>query len=330
MSVRTITATGTNLIASFSAKKIVAVSSNTGDTTQTVSAVGPVAGVGTTNTLALAGKVENISTNTYDSLSHLSLNASVAGSVYIRATGTAATGYHILMAQPANNDTAILGLTGFTQTYTFKAILTGAANEILIGAAASDTSTNLRAAINGSAGAGTIYGTGTVANTQLAATGSTTTTTLTDLIPCLRSLAWNCSVTGTSQVIINPANGVNGTLLATLITSSLSAYNTLTFNTESVSTDTLPALVTPTSDSMTINSGTFTIEAIMAAATDISWKVQTSTDSGVTWRDCSTTPSVITSTLVRFTPTEHANNIRVVITANANTAATKVNMKLID
>lgn len=50
--------------------------------------------------------------------------------------------------------------------YTFKTALTSpaVANEVLVGASDSDSLDNLIAAINAAAGAGTLYGTGTVAN----------------------------------------------------------------------------------------------------------------------------------------------------------------------
>ena len=75
---------------------------------------------------------------------------------------------------PANNDT----VTVDTHVYTFKTTLTGAANEILIGGSASAALTNLKAAINGAAGAGSTYGTGTVAHTTVAASTLTSTTLL--------------------------------------------------------------------------------------------------------------------------------------------------------
>lgn len=63
----------------------------------------------------------------------------------------------------ANNETVTIG----AKVYTFKTVLTGAANEVFIGASADASLTNLAAAINGSAGAGTTYGTGTVANVDV-------------------------------------------------------------------------------------------------------------------------------------------------------------------
>lgn len=83
----------------------------------------------------------------------------------LTSTGTAADG-----------ETATIG----TRVYTFKTALTGAANEVLIGAAATNTLDNLKDAINGtsvSGNPGTIYGTGTKPHEDFTA-GTKTATTL--------------------------------------------------------------------------------------------------------------------------------------------------------
>lgn len=64
-----------------------------------------------------------------------------------------------------NNETITIG----DRVYTFKTALTGAANEVIIGAATASL-TNLKAAVNGGEGAGTIYGVGTAAHADVTAT----------------------------------------------------------------------------------------------------------------------------------------------------------------
>ncbi len=76
-------------------------------------------------------------------------------------SGERATGVLTYTAQPANNDTVVLGST----TYTYKTTLTGAANEVFIGASTIATMRNLANAINGGEGEGTAYGNGTSPNT---------------------------------------------------------------------------------------------------------------------------------------------------------------------
>ena len=72
---------------------------------------------------------------------------------------------------PANDSTLVFG----SRTYTFKTVLTGAANEIKIGDIAADTLDNVKAAFNAGAGAGTVYGTGTVAHADVIATTNSDT-----------------------------------------------------------------------------------------------------------------------------------------------------------
>lgn len=62
-----------------------------------------------------------------------------------------------------------------TVTYTMVDALSGASYEVLIGASAAASLDNLKSAINASAGAGTTYGTGTVANPHGVATTNTDT-----------------------------------------------------------------------------------------------------------------------------------------------------------
>jgi flagellin len=94
--------------------------------------------------------------------------------------GLGANASNVLSAigQPANNDTVTVG-SGAGVTYTFKTTLTGAANEILIGATATASLANLTAAVNGAAGAGVAYGTGTIANADVSAVATASTVTFT-------------------------------------------------------------------------------------------------------------------------------------------------------
>lgn len=89
------------------------------------------------------------------------------------ATRANATGLLTYAAQPANNETVTIG----SRVYTYKTTLTGAANEVKIGVDAETSRDNLVDAIMGNAGAGTTYGTGTVAHAQvLAAQGGSAST----------------------------------------------------------------------------------------------------------------------------------------------------------
>lgn len=71
----------------------------------------------------------------------------------------------ITLITGADTQTVVIG----GQTYTFNTSLTNTANNVLIGADVGAMGDNLAAAINAGAGAGTLYGTGTVANASVTA-----------------------------------------------------------------------------------------------------------------------------------------------------------------
>lgn len=78
---------------------------------------------------------------------------------FLEASLTSATGILTITANPSNAQTVTLG----AQVYTFNTVL-GAAGSVLIGVTAAASLQNLVAAINAGAGAGVVYGTGTVQN----------------------------------------------------------------------------------------------------------------------------------------------------------------------
>lgn len=81
----------------------------------------------------------------------------------------------ITLITGANTQTVVIG----GQTYTFNTSLTDTANNVLIGADVTAMAENLTAAINAGTGAGTKYGTGTVANTSVSATSALGVVTVT-------------------------------------------------------------------------------------------------------------------------------------------------------
>lgn len=87
------------------------------------------------------------------------------------SAGVKATGVLTASGVFEDGDTVTIG----TRVYTFKTTLTGAAYEVLIGAAALNSLDNLKVAINAGAGEGTAYGTGTLANDKVTATTNTDT-----------------------------------------------------------------------------------------------------------------------------------------------------------
>ena len=140
-------------------------SSNIGVTTSTLSA----------NGLNLGGAVAATGTLTQGPApAAVAATNTLTGANFTEATAAAGTltitggGNDI-----ANNDAVNIGGTG----YKFVTTLSGAANEVQIGATDTQTLLNLKAAINGaSGGAGIAYGAGTVANANVVAGAATATT----------------------------------------------------------------------------------------------------------------------------------------------------------
>ncbi len=126
--------------------------------------------------------------------------------VVLTSNAVAASGTLTLVANPTANDTVTIG----AKTYTFKASVTTTANEVKIGATASDSLDNLIAAITGGAGAGTLYGSATVASTQVtAAAGAGDTMTVTALV---RGTGGNSI--GTTETLTNAGNVFGAATLA--------------------------------------------------------------------------------------------------------------------
>jgi flagellin len=120
-----------------------------------------------------SGGAGTISTTT-GLLSSASLGL-VAGTITTNVPAVAATATVSATGLPSASET--INVAG--QTYTFVSSLTGAANQVLIGGTMAATMSNLAAAINGTAGAGTTYGTGTTANANASAVPAGTVLTLT-------------------------------------------------------------------------------------------------------------------------------------------------------
>lgn len=122
----------------------------------------------------------------------------------------------------ADGTTVTLG----NRTYTLKTALTASttANEVLLGAAAADTLDNLKAAVNGSAGGGTLYGSLTTAHTQITATTNTDTTQLfvASLAPGRAGNDLACADTTSATLTWSGttfAGGLDGTLVNALVDS---------------------------------------------------------------------------------------------------------------
>ncbi len=135
--------------------------------------------IGTNTTFNGTGVFTGTSTDVYlsDSTSGGWSTISVTtGVLSALGIGLGANASNVLSAigNATAGETVVLG----GQTYTFAAAA-GAANTVAIGGSVAATLANLAAAVNGGAGAGVAYGTGTVANTDVSAVADASSVTFT-------------------------------------------------------------------------------------------------------------------------------------------------------
>lgn len=285
--------------------------------------------------LTLGGKVERETGTLFDSVAHIILPASHAGTVKVfSSNGTAASGDIRFDSNPSDSDTIDIGVTGFAQTYTFKNTL-ASADDVKIGATAADTADNLKRAINDDGVAGTNYGTSTVANSYVSATVDGSTVTITDLLPCSRLLGWDVSESGSNFTIRTPVGGVDGSQLASIATGTdeVSSATGLVLEDLAVApptTDSVPAGITGGTQAIQVR-GRFTIWIRVGTIPggDVALKYQTSAD-GTAWRDGDSSISNFgTDADQVITPTEHAEFVRLNLTSNTLTGGTPADLRVV-
>lgn len=257
-----------------SGEKIIIRSTNAADT-MNASLSGTVSAVATAETIALLGQREVQTTNAFSGLTLAKVASAPAGTVNFYGQGGKAAGAINVAVLPANNTTLEVGLTGFTQLYTNKTTLTGAANEILIGATIYEYASNIFEAINNGTvaeanngtQAGTRYGTGTVRNTFVDAYStaayatadlnrtSQTTIYLRDRLAIIRQITWVLSSTAAAGVFTQlsaPLGGTTGELLVSLTSSATQIATEMAFYNPTLSailgTGLILAATTPTTD----------------------------------------------------------------------------------
>lgn len=263
-----------------------------------------------------------------------SVNTSAEGDISLYAFGTAGIGALRAETNPADGTTITFGLAGFTRAYRFKDTL-ALAYDVKREATATDTMLHFKKAINADGVSGTDYFAGTAANPYLSATVSGTIITLTDRIACRRQLGWSFAQSSTHFSL--PATlscGVDGVLIATILSGGSGAFDGFSLGTEDLATPTLPALLTPTTDAIALNGRAcmlrFKCNNVVSA---IALKYQTSTDN-VNWSNGVTSITSIDNNTVLapqfVTPSERCiEYLRLVFTANANTADSNVDARVI-
>lgn len=308
---------------------------------------GLVAATPTAEAIAPLGQREVQTTNSFQSLSMVKTAiGGPAGTMNFYGQGSKASGSIVIAVNPANDTTLTLGLTGFTQVYTFKTVLTGAANEILIGATIYETASNIFEAINNGTvaeanngtNAGTNYGTGTVRHLHVDAYSTsgfstadldrTTQTTIyiRDRLAIVRQLTWALSSTAAAGVFTQlsaPQGGSTGTLLSALTNSAFQTTLAMTFYNPTLSavlgTGLLLAATTPTSDALYIGGKSVNLRLYAANYTSaVTADVEVS-DDGVTWASLGITIPVLDNN-DQYWWLASSEFLRLVISVNGNTS----------
>ena len=301
------------------ASKFVVKSTSSFDNLIALAILGTVSGTPTSESVVLGNLVEKLSSNSFDGLRQVSTGSTPLGTVTIATAGTSAIGDVSALLNPTDGATLTIGLAGNTTTYRFKNTL-AAANDIKIDATATNTMLSFKKALNGESGAGTDYYSGTPVSPYFVATVSTTVVTLTDKIGCDRQLDWSFTESASNFAKRIPIGGINGTVIATLTSSLITAADPLTFSTEDHTTATLPALMVATSNSVNVQGGRTMLR--LWSNNSISYKIQSSTDQ-INWTDTSEgTVALSASTLTFVYLAEITDFIRFIITTNANTGDT--------
>mgnify|MGYP003673781227 FL=1 len=320
------TPTSNPIVAQPSTASTIYVRSTSASDTMSASVYGTVSASPDSSSVTLTGLREAVTADSFTAVTQSILATAPAGIVSAYQAGTAGTGDITGLTNPTDGDTLTIGLTGVTQAYRFKNTL-ALAYDVKIGATASITMANLKAALNADGTPGTEYYTGTLVNPLLSATVATTVVTVTDRIACNRSIAWSFAESSTNFALRIPNDGADGTLLFSFAAGITNAANSLTFSTEDHLTETLPALMLGTSNHIQVNG----VMPMLRLYSDqaISYKTESSTDL-INWTTTSEgTVALSATTLTYVNLAERADFIRFVITTNANTTDTILDARLI-
>jgi len=336
-------------------------SSNSGDT-MNITILGALNGVTVSQTVALQGQLEVQLTQLMDVFYGGYLASSPAGTVTVLRAGTAAVGaMRVTSSTTGVSGTLVLGLTGHTISYNLGANST--ANDIQqqgdntgtdIPGASATTAEYIRKGLRAGdtaegdlTGVYSSFGPGTLPNPLLAVEDiQSNVLVLKDRVACSRTLSYDWSFTAGAGVggtidMSTPTGGVDGAQLESLTTAGTvpgttgSTSISTAFDTENLSTNTLPGSSTPTTDAIQIgdvNTGSkkVTIRIITGAASNITAKYQTSTD-GVNWHDGAVAIPTINAGagVIYVETTERCEWLRVVILTNLNSGDEALDLRAI-
>lgn len=294
------------------------------------------------NPVSSGGKIEQLSAATWDNLYLAKWDSALAGVGSIFSNdGTAAIGTITILSQPADGDTFVLGLTGFTKTFTWETGTIDTNGHVKSVASATTCAANLASAINdastgsptGSEGTGWTNTDG--ASPYLIATASGASVTVTDRVSGKRLLGWTTTTSDASKVAISAIRGgIDGTKIvdipAASTTASTSASSGIDLDSEDLATTNASGLLTGASDSVATR-GRFVVD-IHCTDPDASVvaKIEMSNDN-TNWRDATSTIANLNATQTQKIAGDDcfAPYARINFTTWAVTAARAYNIKII-
>lgn len=344
-----VTNTG-DLVNPITPQKLIALSSSDMDT-QNLSIVGATSTpTNVVETRALTGRLEKEwATNSLATLTGLQLASAAVGVIAVYGQGQKAVGYIRVDTLPANNKILRIGLIGHTRTYTFKTTLTGAANEIALGADKFVCARNIRRAVDAATGSGTSFGTGTTANEYAdgwADSGFTTAdldgTTqnqlyLVDVLATNRLLPWDLFSDDGGLTLAAPTGGGLGQLIGRIEPTGTQNVVSMDFMCPGLVIGTLFAGTTPTTDK--VRPGGRPCIVRIAAGTlpsTVQARFELSDDEGVNWYTKGGTINIVTGYDAAFgfgadtsDPIQLTETVRLVVSSNPNTVNVPLHIVLI-
>ena len=307
--------------------KIVVRSTSDSDDGFALSIYGDVSGVPSVDTSAGGrGRTETQTTSTFETLTQIISTDPAVGTITGLLPGTSAVGDIRGDVNPSNGDSILIGTVSQYLEYRFKNSLS-TLGDVKIGATIHDTMFNLNAAINASGTPGVEYYGSIDANPIFSGSVATDVITLTDTVPCARQLDWEVSESASNFSIRLPIGGVDGPLMFTIPPGGTISAIPLSFSTEDISTETLPALMLAVSNYVSTN-GSQSMYRIYSSQ-EITVKFQESTDV-TNWHDSPEGEITITADTWTYGTLEHiADFLRFVIVTNANTTDTILDARVI-
>lgn len=195
-----------------------------------------------------------------------------------------------------------------------------------------DVANYINLAIDADGTPGQDFGTGTTQNTYITSSSSGVSVNLSDRLAVSRQLAWVFSQSGSALSLpATLSGGATGSTLATIPAGTTTVYNDIDLWSPDLGTDTMPALATPTTNSIAVRGKLSVIHTRCAnISSAITAHVETS-DDGTNWASRAATYAItpLDNNQQWLNINEPVEFLRVVFDANANTTASAVQMALI-